>query len=96
MSARVEESIVAKYIEKLNFIKGWKDWRSSLREGIQLARTLGLSDNEIQEVAAIVGDFLNKRVKPASNEDELLKQMWDVASPEERKVIASVLFKIVK
>ena len=96
MSTRVEESVVAKYIEKLNFIKGWKDWRNSLHEGIQLARTLGLSDNEIQELATTIGDFLNKRVQSASKEDELLKQMWDVSSPEERKMLASVLFKIVK
>lgn len=93
---KVEEATVTKYLSKLSFIKNWADWRKSLHEGVAVARGLGLSDEEIQEMTMKVGDFLNERVQPSTSEDKLLKDMWDVASEDERKSIASVLFKLVK
>jgi len=42
-----------------------------------------------------IGDFLATKVCPQTKEEELLKQMWDVATPEERKVIATLMFKMV-
>lgn len=86
----------AKCIDILDVTKDWASFRSSINQGIQQARQFGMSDQEIQELAATVGDFLNEKVCPATKEEELLKEMWDVSSAEERKILASVLFKMMK
>lgn len=83
-------------VESLDFMKNWDTWRKSLHEGVVTAKKFGMSDEEIQNLAMQVGDFLNEKVCPGNPEEELLKEMWDVSSPEERKTIATVLFKLVK
>jgi hypothetical protein len=34
-------------------------------------------------------------VCPATKEEQLLKEMWDVATPEERRTIAALMLKLV-
>jgi hypothetical protein len=36
---------------------------------------------------SLVGDFLVEKVCPATKEEELLKEMWNVGTPDERKVL---------
>jgi len=85
-----------KCVAAMDFIKDWKTWRETLKEGIQQARKLGVSDAVIQSMAAKVGDFLSQKVCPATKEEELLKQLWDVGTPDERKVLATLIFKLVQ
>jgi len=85
-----------KCVAAMDFIKDWKTWRGTLKEGIQQARKLGVSDATIQSMAAKVGDFLSQKVCPATKEEELLKQLWDVGTPDERKVLATLIFKLVQ
>ncbi|MEW5743901.1 MAG: DUF3243 family protein [Nitrospirota bacterium] len=92
-SALFEKS---KCVDVLDVTKDWSTFRNTLHEGIQEARKFGLSDEEIQNLAMTVGDFLNEKICPATREEELLKEMWDVSSPDERKSLATVLFKMMK
>jgi hypothetical protein len=84
-----------KCIAAMDFIKDWSTWRDTLHEGIQSARKLGVSDEKIQALATKVGDFLAEKVCPATKEEELLKELWDVGTPDERKVLATLIFKMV-
>lgn len=86
----------AKCVDILDVTKDWTTFRNTISQGIQQARQFGMSDQEIQELAATVGDFLNEKVCPATKEEELLKEMWDVSSTEERKTLATILFKMMK
>ena len=61
-----------------------------------MAKKMGMSDEEIQSWATKVGDLLVEKVCPATKEEELLKEMWEIATPSERKVIATLIFKMVK
>ena len=78
----------------MDFVKDWNSWRSTLKEGVQQARKLGVSDKTIQNLALKVGNFLAQKVCPATKEKELLKEMWNPATPEERKVLATLIFRI--
>jgi hypothetical protein len=80
----------------MDFLKDWTTWRNSLKEGISMARKMGVSDEEIQDLATKVGDLLVEKVCPATKEEELLKEMWEIATPAERKVIATLIFKMVQ
>ncbi|NWG04732.1 MAG: DUF3243 domain-containing protein [Syntrophaceae bacterium] len=84
-----------KCLSALDYVKDWDTWRKTLKEGIAEARKFGVSDETIKSMAVKMGDFLASKVCPQTKEEELLKQMWDVATPEERKVIATLMFKMV-
>jgi len=85
-----------KCLQAMDFLKDWKTWRASLNEAIAAARKFGVSDETIKDLSVKVGDFLAQKVCPATKEEELLKEMWDAATAEERKTLASLIFKMVE
>jgi sulfur relay (sulfurtransferase) DsrC/TusE family protein len=84
-----------KCLNTMDFVKDWKTWRETLHNSIKDARKFGLSDETIKEISVKVGDFLADKVCPATKEEELLREMWDVGTPDERKTIATLIFKMV-
>lgn len=54
-----------------------------------------MTDEEIKAWAVEVGDHLASKVCAGTPEEALLKELWDVAAPEERKTIATLIFKLV-
>jgi sulfur relay (sulfurtransferase) DsrC/TusE family protein len=85
-----------KCLQAMDFLKDWKTWRASLNEAIAAARKFGVSDETIKDLSVKVGDFLAQKVCPATKEEELLREMWDLATAEERKTLASLIFKMVE
>ncbi len=85
-----------KCIEAMDFMKDWDTWRSTIREAISQARDLGLSEETIQQIGRALANFLSEKVCPATPEEELLKEMWNVSDPEERKVLTRILFKMIE
>ena len=77
-------------------MKDWATWRKTLKEGIAEAKKLGVSDETIQSLGVKIGSFLAEKVCPQTKEEQLLKEMWDIATIEERKTIATLMFKMVK
>jgi len=90
----MEESL--KCLNAMDFVKDWSYWRENLKDAIERGREFGLSDDMIKKLSVKMGDFLAKRVCPATPEEQLMKEMWDVANPDERKVLATMMFKIVE
>ena len=78
----------------MDFVKDWQEWRSTLNDVFTRSRKLGLSDEKAERLSANVGNFLATKICPATKEEELLKGMWAVATPEERKVLASLILKM--
>lgn len=93
-SQQQEEAI--KCINALDFTKDWATWRETLREGIATARGIGIPDEDIKDMAVRLGDFLAEKVCPATPEEELIKEMWSAASPDERKVLATIIFRTLE
>ena len=85
-----------KCLQAMDFLKDWKTWRESLNEAISAARSFGVSDETIKKMTVKVGDYLAQKVCPATKEEELLKEMWDAATPDERKALAGLIFKMVE
>ena len=92
MSTQTEEN--TKCLNAMDFVKDWNDWRKNLKDAIQRGRSMGMSEEMIKKLSVKVGDFLAEKVCPATKEEELMKEMWDIASPEERKVLATLIFKM--
>jgi hypothetical protein len=84
-----------KSLQGFDWVKDWPTWRTNVKERIALAHRFGVPDETLKTIAVKVGDFLADKVCPATQEDELLKEMWSAATPDERKTIATVIFKMV-
>jgi hypothetical protein len=69
-------------MSSMDFRQDWENWRKSFNEGIELARMLRLS--------------LCERSSEGNPEEQLLKEMWNVGSPDERKTMAAILLKVVQ
>lgn len=82
-------------INALDFTKDWTTWMETLRDGIVTAQSIGISDEEIKDMAVRLGDFLAEKVCPATKEEELVKEVWTTATPDERKVLASIFFRML-
>ena len=84
-----------KCLNAMDFVNNWAQWRNTLKDAIQKGRDFGLSDDAIQKLSVKVGDFFATKVCPATPEEELMKELWDTATVEERKTLATLIFKIV-
>ena len=87
---------VQKCINAMDFVKDWASWREHLQDAIKRGRDFGMSDDMIQNLSVKVGDFLAKKVCPATPEEQLMKDLWDVATQDERKTVATLMFKLVQ
>ena len=85
----------AKCIASMDFVNDWKTWRETLSDNISKARSLGVSDEIIKTMAIKVGSYLSENVCPGTKEEQVLKDLWDVGTQEERKALASMIFKSV-
>ena len=54
-----------------------------------------MSDEEMKVWALEAGNYLAKNVCAGTAEEALLKELWDVAAPEERKTLGTLIFKLV-
>jgi hypothetical protein len=78
-----------------DFIKDWDQWKKTVNEAIKTARKVGLPDKLIELASVKVGDFLTKRLCTESKEEALIKELWDAGSPQDRKTLGKLLFKIM-
>ena len=78
-----------------DFLKDWDQWKKTVSDATKTARKVGLPDKLIELASVKVGDFLSKRLCAESKEEALLKELWDAASPDERKTLGKLLFKVM-
>ena len=83
-------------ISSIDYVKDWNTWRQTLKDAIGQARKFGISDTVIQDTAAKLGDWLADKVCPATPEESLMKEFWEIATPDERKTLATLMFKLVQ
>jgi len=81
-------------INMMEYVGDWNEWRKNLRRAVSVGKKAGMSDDEIEGLATQIGDFLAEKVCPATPEEELLKEMWGVASPDERRMLAGLMVKM--
>lgn len=83
-------------ISSIDYVKDWNTWRQTLKDAIGQARKFGVSDAIIRDTAVRLGDWLAEKVCPATPEEALMKEFWEIATPDERKTLATLMFKLVQ
>lgn len=85
-----------KSLQGFDFPDDWAIWKTNVKERIAVAHRFGLPDETIRTIAVKVGDFLSGKVHPATKEEELLKEIWTVATPDEKETITTLILKMVR
>ena len=83
----------AKCIQLLDYSKGWSDWRSGLKKVIENSHAY-YKDETVQLLLKQLDSFLTKKVCAASGEELIMESLWEAATPEERKTLATLLLKV--
>lgn len=78
----------------MDLMDNWHNWKKTLGKAVDLGETVGVSDKTITNMAEKVGTYLSNNVAPHNDEERLLKEMWDAANEEDRKVLAKLVVKI--
>ena len=95
MEPEVMEKAKMQCVSAMNFADGWDQWKAKFKDAIKEGRRFGLSDDTIKSVSTKIGDYLATTLCAKSKEEELMKNLWLAATPEERKVLAGVVFKMI-
>jgi hypothetical protein len=72
----------------------WGNWKKVLGKAVDLGETVGMSDNTINNTAEKIGTYLSNNVDPRNDEERLLKELWDAANKDDRKVLSKLIVKI--
>lgn len=80
----------------MSVLDNFSTWKDFLSNKISQAKSHGMSNQAISNVAEHVGDYLSQHVEPENKEERMLQELWIAASEEERKAIASTMVKLVQ
>lgn len=78
-----------------NFALGWDAWKEKFKDAMETGRKFGMSDEKIKKMSIKISDFLSTKICPKTKEEELMRDLWAAANEEERKVLATVIFRMV-
>ena len=70
-------------------------WKHFLGDRVSNARSVGMSDAVIQNLAKEIGDFLAQKVDPKNDEERVLRELWAVCDENEKRVLAGLMVKLV-
>ncbi len=85
-----------KSLRGFDWVNDWPTWRDNVKERIAVAHKFGVPDETVRAIATRVGDLLAKKASPTTQEEKLLREMWNVATPDERKTITTLILKMVQ
>ncbi|MEL7563802.1 MAG: DUF3243 family protein [Dehalobacterium sp.] len=74
----------------------WENYKRSLGEAMEVASDMGISESQISQFAQQFGGYLAQNISPDIPENRALKDLWEIASPEEQKTIAGLMIKLAK
>ncbi|MGO4887715.1 DUF3243 domain-containing protein [Anaerobacillus sp. MEB173] len=80
----------------MSVLDNWEQWKDFLGDRLHQAQQEGMNQNVISDVAMQVGDYLAKQVEPQNEQERVLQQLWNVATPEEQHAIANMMVKLVQ
>ena len=80
----------------MSVLNNFEQWKDFLQDRMNQAKSEGVDQSTISNLAFEVGEYLAKEVQPKNDEERLLAELWNVASPEEQQAIANMMVKLVQ
>ncbi|WP_151733666.1 DUF3243 domain-containing protein ['Paenibacillus yunnanensis' Narsing Rao et al. 2020] len=82
--------------QRERILSNFSEFKEYLRKRVQLARKIGLSDEQLAVAAEKIADYLAAYEEPRGSEEKLLLELWKVGTKEERHRLAHMLVKLVQ
>ncbi|MGA9173537.1 MAG: DUF3243 domain-containing protein [Thermoactinomyces sp.] len=79
----------------MSVLNNFQEWKNFLAERVDQAKNMGMDQNTISDLAYHLGDYLSKDIDPQNEQERLLKDLWSVADPNEQRVMAGLMVKLV-
>lgn len=80
---------------KMSVLDNWSDWKNFLGDRLHQAQHEGMDGKVVSELAYQIGDYLSNQVEAKNDQEQVLADLWSVASPEEQHAIANMMVKLV-
>lgn len=80
----------------MSVTESFQQFTGELRQRLQAAKSVGISDETLKQRAEDFGDYLAQNVEPQSPEQYMLRELWQVANQQEQQAIASAIYKLVE
>lgn len=76
--------------------ESFKQFTGELRQRLQAAKSMGMSESTLKQRAEDFGDYLSQHVEPKTPEQYMLRELWQVADQQEQQAIANAIYKLVE
>jgi hypothetical protein len=80
----------------MSILDNFESWKDFLGDKMHNAENQGLSQSAISNLAFEVGDYLATKVDAKNDQEAILRDLWNVASNEEKHAIANMMVKLVQ
>jgi len=80
----------------MSVLDNFSTWKEFLSDKVSQAKDHGMSNQSITNFAQHVGDYLSHHVQPENKEEKVLQELWNAASEDEQRAIASTMIKLVQ
>lgn len=80
----------------MGILENWQQWTQFLGQQVEDAKDDGMSSKFIDQAAVQIGEYLAKNIEPQNEQERVLSDLWQVASSDEKKAIASCVVKLVE
>ncbi|MFD1777962.1 MULTISPECIES: DUF3243 domain-containing protein [Fredinandcohnia] len=80
----------------MSVLDNFEEWKDFLGDRLQHAKSEGMDQQVISNMAQQLGDYLANEVEPKNAQEKVLRDLWTVASEEEQQAIANVMIKLVQ
>lgn len=80
----------------MSVLDNFEEWKDFLGDRLQQAKSEGMDQGVISDMAYQLGDYLASQVEPKNAQEKVLADLWSVASKEEQHAIANLMVKLVQ
>jgi Protein of unknown function (DUF3243) len=80
----------------MSILNNWDEWKDFLGDRLSASTEKGLGEGALSEMAYRLGDYLANEVDPKNPEEQVLKDLWNVANEQEQHTIANLMMKYVQ
>ncbi|OXM17048.1 DUF3243 domain-containing protein [Paenibacillus herberti] len=80
--------------KKEGILSSFTEFKHYLGNRIDLARRIGLNDEQLAQAAEKVADYLAEHEEPRNSEEKLLQELWKIGKEEERHMLAHMLVRL--
>jgi hypothetical protein len=76
---------------EVDFFNDWDQWKNTINRPNTMKQKIGMSEVSSTRVSTFFTDKLGAK----SKEEFLLRDLWSVATPKERKTLGELIFRVI-